>query len=293
MSTLLSGENLAKEIRAVVKEEVEVLKNKFRITPTLAAIFVGSCEESKLYIEFQKKVTQKLGIGYQVLNFSKKIDESELVDIIEELNNDEKIHGIILQLPLPRPLNSKRVISAIKPEKDVEGVHPENLGRILWEDERIVPCTAAAVMRLLAQTNQDLYGKETVIVGHSEVVGKPLAMLLLNKMATVTVCHLATTEKRKLEDHVRRAEVLIVAVGKKDLIPGTWIREKATVIDVGINYDGGKVSGDVEFETAAEKAAYITPVPGGVGPVTVALLMRNLVSATKFQYKIKQEETEN
>ena len=186
-------------------------------------------------------------------------------------------------MPLPSQIDYKKISQFVRPEKDVEGMHPANIGKIVFGKATILPCTPAAVMELLKETGADLYGKEVVIVGHSEIVGKPLALLLLDKFATVTVAHIGTSKAGKLEEHVRRAEVLIVAVGKAGIIKGEWIKEGAIVIDVGINRVGDKIVGDVEFETAEKRASYITPVPGGVGPLTVTMLMRNLVQAPKLQ----------
>jgi methylenetetrahydrofolate dehydrogenase (NADP+)/methenyltetrahydrofolate cyclohydrolase len=208
-----------------------------------------------------------------------------LIDFIQKLNADKSVHGIIIQMPLPAHIDYKKISQYILPEKDAEGMHPANIGKIVFGKAKILPCTAAAVMELLKETGVDLYGKEVVVVGHSEIVGKPLALLLLDKFATTTVCHIGTSKAGKLEEHVRKAEVLIVAVGKAGLIPGSWIKEGAIVIDVGINRIGDKIVGDVEFEAAQSKASYITPVPGGVGPLTVTMLMRNLVEAAKLQNK--------
>jgi methylenetetrahydrofolate dehydrogenase (NADP+)/methenyltetrahydrofolate cyclohydrolase len=184
---------------------------------------------------------------------------------------------------LPGQIDYKKISQFILPEKDVEGMHPANIGKIVFGKANILPCTPAAVMELLKEAGVDLYGKEVVIVGHSEIVGKPLALLLLEKFATVTVCHIGTSKAGKLEEHIMKAEVLIVAVGKAGLIKGEWIKEGAIVIDVGINRVGDKIVGDVEFETAEKRASYITPVPGGVGPLTVTMLMRNVVEAAKLQ----------
>jgi len=186
-------------------------------------------------------------------------------------------------MPLPSQIDYKKISQFILPEKDVEGMNPENIGKILFGKAKILPCTPAAVMELIKETGVDLYGKEVVIVGHSEIVGKPLSLLLLDKFATVTVCHIGTSQAKKLDEHVRKAEILIVAVGKPCLIKGDWIKEGSIVIDVGINKVGDKIVGDVEFEEAKERASFITPVPGGVGPLTVVMLMRNLVEATKLQ----------
>jgi len=204
-------------------------------------------------------------------------------DFIHKLNADKEVNGVIVQTPLPQHIDYKKISEHISAQKDVEGMHPLNMGQVIFGRPRIASCTASAVMELLNSTGIDLYGKEVVVVGHSEIVGKPLALLLLEKFATVTVCHIGTSKAGKLEDHVRRAEVLIVAVGKPGLIKGEWIKEGAIVIDVGINQVGNKIVGDVEFEEAEKRASHITPVPGGVGPLTVAILMRNLIEATKLQ----------
>jgi len=205
------------------------------------------------------------------------------VEFIQRLNADSLINGIIVQMPLPQHIDYKKISQFICPDKDVEGIHPANIGKLLFGKAEILPCTPAAVMELLQETGVNLYGKEAVVVGHSEIVGKPLALLLLDKFATVTVCHIGTAEAGRLAEHVAGAEVLVVAVGKARLIKGEWIKEGAIVIDVGINRVDGKIVGDVEFSAAQNRAAWITPVPGGVGPLTVTMLMRNLVRAAKLQ----------
>ena len=186
-------------------------------------------------------------------------------------------------MPLPAQIDYKKISQFIAPEKDIEGMHPANIGKIVFGKAKVLPCTAAAVMELLNSCCPDIYGKEVVVVGHSEIVGKPLALLLLEKFATVTVCHIGTSKAGKLEEHVKKAEILIVAVGKAGLIKGDWVKEGAIVIDVGINRVGDKIVGDVEFDGASQRACCITPVPGGVGPLTVTMLMRNLVEAAKIQ----------
>ncbi len=209
--------------------------------------------------------------------------QSDAKKAISPLNRDDRVSAFIIQLPVPKGVDIKRLSSLASPDKDAEGMHPCNLGRIISGDYIVAPCTAQAGMELLAYTKADLYGKEAVVVGHSEIVGKPLAMMLLKKFATTTVCHIATGERGTLEGHVRRAEVLIAAVGKANIIKGDWIRPGSIVIDVGINKSGGRITGDVEFETAKEKASFITPVPGGVGPLTTTILMRNVLELFKSQ----------
>ncbi len=276
---LLEGKPLAEKIKESIKKEVESLGAK----PVLASIQVGENAPAAAYVNSQKKAAEALGIVYQLHNLPQDTNEESLVKFIQELNSDKKVNGIIIQMPLPAQIDYKEISQIIASDKDVEGMHPQNIGKIIFAKAKILPCTPAAVMELLNSIGIDLYGKEVVVVGHSEIVGKPLSLLLLDKFATVTVCHIGTSKAGKLEEHVKAAEVLIVAVGKAGLIKGSWIKEGAIVIDVGINRVEGKIVGDVEFEEAAKHASYITPVPGGVGPLTVTMLMRNLVEAAKLQ----------
>jgi len=282
---LLEGKLIAGKIKEDLKKEVESLKKKHGSGPKLVSIEVGENAASSVYIKSQKKNAENLGIEYELKTLPSSTTEDGLIKEIEALNDNKTVSGIIVQLPLPKGIDHRRVMSAISPEKDAEGMHPENLGHVLLGDVNLAPCTAQAAMELIESTGQDLNGKEAVIVGHSEIVGKPLSMLLLNKLVTTTVCHIATGERGLLPEHVKRAEILVVAVGKAGLVKGGWVKEGATVIDVGINRVEGKLVGDVEFEKAKEHAAFITPVPGGVGPLTVTMLMRNTVSAFKLQHK--------
>ena len=224
-----------------------------------------------------------LGIEYELKVVPDNISQAEAENLIEGLNKYPNVTAIILQLPVPKQIDAKRLVNLISPAKDAEGMHPENLGKIVLGQYKIGPCTAMAVMELLESTKVNLYGKEAVIVGHSEIVGKPLGLMLLNKFATTTVCHIGTGERGVLPDHVKRAEVLVVAVGKAGIVKGDWIKEGAIVVDVGINRVGDKIVGDVEFDSASQKAAYITPVPGGVGPITTTILMRNTIELFKAQ----------
>jgi methylenetetrahydrofolate dehydrogenase (NADP+)/methenyltetrahydrofolate cyclohydrolase len=276
---LLEGKPIAAKIKEDLKKRIQELKLK----PVLASIQVGENAGAEAYARSQKKTAENLGIEYQFHKLNQDTKEQELIDFISRLNKDKGISGIILQMPLPAHIDYKKMSNFILPDKDVEGMHPENMGKIPFGKARILPCTPAAVMELLKEAKIDLYGKEVVVVGHSEIVGKPLSLLLLEKFATVTVCHIGTSEAGKLEEHVKSAEVLIVAVGKAGLIKGEWIKQGAVVIDVGINRVAGKIVGDVEFETASQRASLITPVPGGVGPLTVIMLMRNVVEAASLQ----------
>lgn len=276
---LLEGKPIAEKIKEQIKEVIVSLGK----VPVLASILAGDNAGAEAYAKSQKKNADNLGIDYQLHKLGADTTESELIEFIQKLNSDKAVNGIIIQMPLPAQIDYKKISQFIAPEKDIEGMHPQNIGKILFGKAKIAPCTAAAVMELLNASGVDLYGKEVVVVGHSEIVGKPLALLLLEKFATVTVCHIGTSKAGKLEEHVKRAEILIVAVGRAGLIKGEWVKEGSVVIDVGINRINDKIVGDVEFESASQRAAYITPVPGGVGPLTVTLLMRNLIEAAKLQ----------
>ncbi|MFH0877819.1 MAG: bifunctional 5,10-methylenetetrahydrofolate dehydrogenase/5,10-methenyltetrahydrofolate cyclohydrolase [Candidatus Omnitrophota bacterium] len=279
MAKLLEGKPLAEKIKEEIRQAAGVLSVK----PVLASIQVGENAGAEAYAKSQRKTAESLGIEYQFHKLEQGIVEKDLIAFIEKLNADKGVHGMIVQMPLPQHMDYKKISQFIACEKDIEGMHPANIGKILFGTAKLIPCTPAAVMELLKASGIDLYGKEVVVVGHSEIVGKPLALLLLEKFATVTVCHIATSKAGKLEEHVKKAEVLIVAVGKAGLIKGEWVKEGAVVIDVGINRVADKIVGDVEFEPAEKRAAFITPVPGGVGPLTVTMLMRNLVEAAKQQ----------
>ncbi len=279
MAKLLEGKPIAEKIKEEIKQQIQSLKNK----PVLASVQIGDNAGAEVYVKSQKKTAESLGIEYQLHKLPQDTSEELLLEFIRRLNNDIAIHGIIIQMPLPAHIIYRNVSQFISPDKDVEGMHPANIGKILFGKAKIVPCTPAAVMELLNSTGLDLNGKEVVVVGHSEIVGKPVALLLLEKFATVTVCHIGTSKAGKLEEHVRDAEILIVAVGKAGLIKGEWVKQDAVVVDVGINRVNDKIVGDVEFEGAEKRASYITPVPGGVGPLTVTMLMRNLVTAAELQ----------
>jgi len=277
---LLDGKALAASIKEKIKAEVAQLK----AAPRLVSVQVGENPASEVYLKSQRKNAENLGIDYHSEKLAAGISQADLVKAIERLNKDAAVNGIIIQMPLPSHIDAKSISKYIAPLKDVEAMHPQNMGEIVFGSAKVLPCTAAACMEILNSIEGlKLYGKEAVIVGHSEIVGKPLALMLLNKFATTTVCHIATGERGNLPEYVKKAEILIVAVGKAGLIKGEWIKEGAIVVDVGINRVEGKLVGDVEFDKAQERAAYITPVPGGVGPLTVAMLMKNLVEAYKLQ----------
>ncbi len=272
---LLEGKPIAETIKAELKHKVQGLATQ----PVLASVIAGENAGAEAYAASQAKTAEAVGVAYQLHRLGADTTEASLIDFIGKLNKDVRVNGIIIQMPLPASIDYKKVSFFISPGKDVEGMHPQNIGKLIFGKARLAPCTAQAVMELLTKTAIDLYGKEVVVVGHSEIVGKPLSLLLLDKFATVTVCHIGTSKAGKLEEHVRKAEILVVAVGKAGLIKGSWVKDGAVVIDVGINRVEGKIVGDVEFDEAAKHAAWITPVPGGVGPLTVTMLMRNVVEA--------------
>ncbi len=281
---LLQGKEIAARIKEGLKTEVEALKAKTGAVPKLVSIQVGENQASAVYIKSQQKNAEKLGIEYVLKTLQANTSQGVLLGMVKQLNQDQAVSGVIVQLPLPKGIDHRLVMGRIAPEKDAEGMHPENLGHVLLGDAQLAPCTAQAAMELIESTGVKLYGKEAVVVGHSEIVGKPLSLLLLNKFVTTSVCHIATGERGVLPEYVKRAEILVVAVGKAGLVKGDWIKEGAIVIDVGMNRVGDKLVGDVEFEKAAERAGFITPVPGGVGPLTVTILLRNVVRAFKLQY---------
>ena len=281
---IIDGKAIAAKIREEIKEEIENLKKKGTI-PSLAAIQVGEDPGSAVYIRSQRRSCEAVGIEYKLHQFDTTISEKEMTEFIGKLNGDKGVSGIILQMPLPQGLDARTLQAAIHAEKDVEGVSAANMGMVVFGRPILGPCTAIAIMELIKSTGVDLYGKEAVMVGHSDIVGKPAALLLLDKFVTTSVCHIATGERGTLPDYVKRAEILIVAVGKAHLIKGEWIKKGAIVIDVGINRVEGKIVGDVEFEAAKERASYITPVPGGVGPVTTAILLKNTIEAAKLRVR--------
>lgn len=280
---LLMGKPLAEKIRAEVAKEVELLKAR-GVEPSLVAIQVGRNDASRVYTNAQAKNAEKCGIKYELQELPEDITQEQLLKHIANLNADPAVTGIILQMPVPPQIDAKVCQWSIAYEKDVEGITPTNMGLVTFGKPRLVPCTAMGAYELIKSTGVDLFGKEVVVVGHSDIVGKPSALLLLNDLATTTICHIGTGKRGLTADHVKRAEILVVAVGVPELIKGEWIKEGAIVVDIGINpTKDGKIVGDVEFEVAKERAAWITPVPGGAGTATTAILMRNTVEAAKWQ----------
>lgn len=282
-ATIIEGKLIAEKIKQDLKKDLKSISESKSEMPKLLSIQVGADGGSAIYVKSQAKVAEELGIIYELKNFNPDISENDLINFIENANVDARINGIIIQMPLPAHIDAKSAIYSINPKKDAEGIQPVNLGKIILGDLSLAPCTPLACMAILEWTGVDLYGKEVVVVGHSDIVGKPIGLMLLTKFATTTTCHIGTSKRGLLEEHVKRAEVLVVAVGKASLIKGSWIKEGSIVIDVGINRVNGKITGDVEFDEAAKHAKFITPVPGGVGAITVTMLMKNVVNAYKIQ----------
>ncbi|MDD5120201.1 MAG: bifunctional 5,10-methylenetetrahydrofolate dehydrogenase/5,10-methenyltetrahydrofolate cyclohydrolase [Candidatus Omnitrophica bacterium] len=279
MAKLLEGKPVAEKIKEAIRLSVQNLKQ----APVLASILVGNNLGAASYVSSQEKTAASLGIAYRLYKLNDNITENVLIDLINKLNADKTVNGIIVQTPLGPQMDYRKISEVISAQKDAEGMHPLNMGHVIFGNNRAATCTASAVMELLNSTGIDLCGKETVVVGSSEIVGKPLALLLLERLATVTICHIGTSKAGKLKEHVRKADLLISAVGQAGIINGEWIKKGAIVVDVGINRANGKIVGDVGFQAAEKRASYITPVPGGVGPLTVVILMRNLVEAAKLQ----------
>jgi methylenetetrahydrofolate dehydrogenase (NADP+) / methenyltetrahydrofolate cyclohydrolase len=280
---IVEGKSIAEGVYAELKREIPQLMHQTGQRPVLVSVYVGSNPAIEVYIRSQNRIARALGIEYRWYHLPDNADEREVLRRLHQLNTDPEVTGVILQLPLPPHLRRSVLVNAINPVKDVDGTHPENVGSVLIGEMRVGSCTALAVMRLLEATGIDMEGKEAVIVGHSELVGKPVSLMLLDRLATVTICHIATAKRGLLAEHVRRAEILVVAVGSPEVIRGDWVRPGAVVIDVGINQVGTHVVGDVESTPAKERAAFMTPVPGGVGPVTVSMLMQNTVKAFRLQ----------
>lgn len=274
----IDGKEIASLVTEKVKERVERLKAK-GVTPGLAVILVGNNPASQTYVNNKTKTCERLGMYSVMIELDEQISEAELLQHVEALNKDEKIHGILVQLPLPKQIDEDRVIAAISPLKDVDGFHPESVGKMMIGQQTFLPCTPFGVMKLLEYSNVDVAGKHAVIIGRSNIVGKPMGQLLLQKDATVTYCHSRTKD---LHTFTKQADILVVATGRAKMIDASFIKEGAVVIDVGINRDeNNKLCGDVDFASAQEVASKITPVPGGVGPMTIAMLMENTCLAAE------------
>ncbi|HKZ16254.1 MAG TPA: bifunctional methylenetetrahydrofolate dehydrogenase/methenyltetrahydrofolate cyclohydrolase FolD [Geobacteraceae bacterium] len=278
MAILIDGKSIAGKIRGEIAVEVNRLESQ-GIIPGLAVILVGDNPASKVYVSMKEKACRDVGIHSDEYKLPAETGENELIALIDSLNRKKSIHGILVQLPLPKHINESKIVEAISPEKDVDGFHPYNVGRLITGKPIFQPCTPYGIMVMLKKSGIDLTGKEVVVVGRSNIVGKPVAFMCLQQNATVTLCH---SQTRNLPDKVRMADVLIAAVGKPEMIKGEWIKEGAVVVDVGVNRVGDKkLVGDVEFSIAAQRASYITPVPGGVGPMTITMLLYNTLQSAK------------
>lgn len=282
MAEILNGKELAKKIRKDLKEEVEILKES-GINPKLAVIMVGDNSSSEVYVKNKSYACQKVGIEFEEFLLEKATSEDELLELIEKLNADSSIHGILLQSPVPKHIDINKAFRTILPEKDVDGFNPMNVGNLVIGEDCFVSCTPFGVMKLLEEYNIEIEGKNAVILGRSNIVGKPMVQCLLAKNATITVCHSKT---KNIENIVKGADIVISAIGKPHFVTSNMIKEGAVVIDVGINrMEDGTIVGDVEYDAVSQKASYITPVPGGIGPMTIAMLLTNVVKAAKMQNK--------
>ena len=284
MAKIIDGKAVSAAVKEDVKKEVEALKAN-GVEVGLAVVIVGNNPASRVYVNNKKKACEAVGFKSFEYALDENTTQEQLLDLVNVLNRDDRVNGILVQLPLPKHIDEKAVINAISPEKDVDAFHPENVGKIMIGEYSFLPCTPAGVMRLIESTGVDISGKKCVVVGRSNIVGKPQAMLLLQKNGTVTICHSRT---QNLKEECKAADILVVAIGKAKFITGDMIKEGAVVIDVGMDRDeNGKLCGDVDFESAEKVAGYITPVPGGVGPMTIAMLMKNTLTAAKQQAGIE------
>ena len=281
MSNIIDGKAVSAQVKQRIKAETDKLREQ-GIEIGLAVVIVGDDPASKVYVRNKKRACEEVGFNSYEYALPAETTEEELLDLVRKLNADDKVDGILVQLPLPKHLDDKVIINNILPEKDVDAFHPVNVGKIMIGDYSFLPCTPAGVMELIASTGTEIQGKECVVIGRSNIVGKPQAMLLLHKSGTVTICHSKT---KNLKEVASRADILVAAVGRAKMITADYIKEGAVVIDVGMNRDeNGKLCGDVDFEDCKDKAGYITPVPGGVGPMTIAMLMQNTLTAAKVKH---------
>lgn len=277
MAQIIDGKAVSAAVKQEVADEAAKLRDENGLKVGLAVVIVGNDSASRVYVNNKKKACEAVGFQSFEYALDENTTQEQLLDLVNVLNRDDRVNGILVQLPLPKHIDEKAVINAISPAKDVDAFHPENVGKIMIGEYSFLPCTPAGVMRLIESTGVDISGKKCVVVGRSNIVGKPQAMLLLQKNGTVTICHSRT---QNLKEECRAADILVVAIGKAKFVTGDMIKEGAVVIDVGMDRDeNGKLCGDVDFESAEKVAGYITPVPGGVGPMTIAMLMKNTVRA--------------
>ncbi|WP_069988428.1 bifunctional methylenetetrahydrofolate dehydrogenase/methenyltetrahydrofolate cyclohydrolase FolD [Massilioclostridium coli] len=286
MSQLIDGKKISAQVKEAVKQEVATLKQQ-GIPVGLAVVLVGDDPASKVYVGSKKRTCEELGIHSEEYLLPASTTEEELLELVKKLNQSTTVNGILVQLPLPKQINEETILNAIDPIKDVDAFHPYNVGKIMIGDFDFLPCTPAGIMDLIASTGVDLTGKQCVVIGRSNIVGKPMAMLMLHQNGTVTICHSKT---QNLKEITSKADVLIAAVGKANFVTADMVKPGAVVIDVGMNrLENGKLCGDVKYDEVQEVAGYLTPVPGGVGPMTIATLMRNTVTAAKLQHKRNQK----
>lgn len=284
MDNIIDGKEVSAKVKAQIKDEVFLLKEK-SIEVGLAVIIVGDNAASRVYVNAKKKACEEAGIESFEYTLPTETTQADLIELIEKLNNNNRVNGILVQLPLPKHIDENSVIYSITPDKDVDAFHPMNVGKIMIGDYNFLPCTPAGVMELIKSTGVSIQGKECVVVGRSNIVGKPMAMLLLHQSGTVTICHSKTKD---LKETCKRADILIAAVGVPNLIKADMVKDGAVVIDVGMNrLENGKLCGDVDFEEVSKKAGFITPVPGGVGPMTIAMLLKNTLTSAKLKNGIE------
>lgn len=284
MANIIDGKAVSAQVKEEIRLETEKLKEQ-GIEIGLAVVIVGNDPASQVYVRNKEKACETVGFNSYKYALDENTTEEELLALVDKLNKDDKVDGILVQLPLPKHLDDKIIINNIRPDKDVDAFHPVNVGKIMIGDYSFLPCTPAGVMELIKSTGTEIAGKECVVIGRSNIVGKPQAMLLLHQSGTVTICHSKTKDLAKVAS---RADILVAAVGRAKMITADYVKEGAVVIDVGMNRDeNGKLCGDVDFESVKDKASYITPVPGGVGPMTIAMLMKNTLTAGKEHHGVK------
>ena len=275
---IIDGKKYSEEIKNEIKKEIIELKKKKNVTPCLVVILIGSFEPSKIYVRNKEKVANEVGIKSKILKYQADVQEHEILKKITELNNDKDVHGILVQLPLPKQINVKNIINSIDPKKDVDGFNPINVGNLASGYKSIVPCTPLGCMILIKKIEKKIDGKHAVIIGRSNLNGKPMSQLLLKENCTVTIVHSKTKD---IKTECKKADILVAAAGVPNLVKGSWIKDGSIVIDVGINKINGKLVGDVHFDEVKEKVKAITPVPGGVGPMTIACLLKNTLECFK------------
>ena len=285
MANIISGKEVSLKVKGEVREKALELKEK-GIEIGLAVVIVGDNPASRVYVNSKKKACEEVGFNSYEYALPEETTQQELLDLVDVLNKDEKVNGILVQLPLPKHIDENAVINAISPDKDVDAFHPFNVGKIMIGEYAFLPCTPAGIMELIDSTGVEIAGKSCVVIGRSNIVGKPMSMLLLHRSGTVTICHSKT---KNLKEICSNADILVAAVGRPNFVTGDMVKEGAVVIDVGINrMEDGKLCGDVNFAEAEKKASYITPVPGGVGPMTIAMLMKNTLTAAMIKNNITE-----